>query len=30
VLAVRTDEQGRDDFPWRPTFPMDASYEVTG
>ena len=30
VLAVRTDEQGRDDFPWRPTFPMDASYEITG
>jgi hypothetical protein len=30
VLAVRTDEQGTSDFPWRPTFPMDASYEVLG
>ncbi|HEX3222848.1 MAG TPA: class I SAM-dependent methyltransferase [Nocardioides sp.] len=26
VLAVRTDDDGNDDFPWRPGFPMDATY----
>jgi cyclopropane-fatty-acyl-phospholipid synthase len=26
VLAVKTDDEGRDDFPLRPTFPMDATY----
>jgi cyclopropane-fatty-acyl-phospholipid synthase len=26
VLAVKTDDLGHDDYPWRPTFPMDASY----
>ena len=26
VLAVKTDEEGTDAYPWRPTFPMEASY----
>jgi cyclopropane-fatty-acyl-phospholipid synthase len=26
VLAVKTDDEGQDAFPLRPTFPMDASY----
>jgi cyclopropane-fatty-acyl-phospholipid synthase len=26
VLAVKTDDDGRDDFPWRPGFPMEATY----
>jgi cyclopropane-fatty-acyl-phospholipid synthase len=26
VLAVKTDDAGRDDFPLRPTFPMEATY----
>jgi cyclopropane-fatty-acyl-phospholipid synthase len=29
VLAVKTDDQGNDDFPWRPSFPMDATYPET-
>jgi cyclopropane-fatty-acyl-phospholipid synthase len=30
VLAVKTDVQGHDDYPWRPTFPMDATYPSAG
>jgi cyclopropane-fatty-acyl-phospholipid synthase len=30
VLAVKTDEEGHDDFPVRPTFPMEASYPSVG
>jgi cyclopropane-fatty-acyl-phospholipid synthase len=30
VLAVKTDDLGHDDYPWRPTFPMDASYPSAG
>jgi cyclopropane-fatty-acyl-phospholipid synthase len=30
VLAVKTDEDGTDDYPWRPTFPMEASLPVAG
>jgi len=26
---VKTDDQGNDDFPWRPSFPMDATYPET-
>ena len=26
VLAVKTDDAGHDDYPLRPTFPMDATY----
>ena len=28
VLAVKTDEDGRDDFPLRPTFASDAAVRI--
>jgi len=30
VLAQKTDEDGTDAYPWRPTFPMEASYPTAG
>jgi cyclopropane-fatty-acyl-phospholipid synthase len=30
VLGVRTDEEGNPDYPWRPAFPMEATYPSAG